>query len=77
MDDGYESMSRDELLVRVRDWRQLANDRSTEIARLQAIVDALLTGRYAGHRRTCATVVARPCDCGLNALLESPEATNE
>jgi cell division protein FtsB len=34
--DEYDGMSRDELLVRVRDWRQLANERSAEIARLVA-----------------------------------------
>jgi hypothetical protein len=35
MADNYENMSRDELLVRVRDWCQIANDRSTEINRLR------------------------------------------
>lgn len=33
--DDYDQMDRDELLARVRDWRQVANDRTAEIARLQ------------------------------------------
>jgi hypothetical protein len=45
MDDDYDTMSQTELLARVRDWRQLANDRSTEIARLhdqREYIDAAL-----------------------------------
>jgi hypothetical protein len=34
--DEYEEMGRGELLARVHDWRQLANDRSVEISRLRA-----------------------------------------
>lgn len=36
MSDEYDSMSRDELLIRVKDWRQVAQDMSAEIRRLNA-----------------------------------------
>ena len=51
-DDGYDAMGREELLVRVRDWRQVANDRSTEIGRLQhqrSIVDVALRDAVAAR----------------------------
>jgi hypothetical protein len=43
--DNYDEMGREELLARTRDWRQVANDRSAEIARLgmqREVVDAAL-----------------------------------
>jgi hypothetical protein len=54
MDDDYESMSADELLVRVRDWRQVANDRSVEIGRLEqqrAAIDVALRDTVAERDR--------------------------
>jgi hypothetical protein len=39
--DEYDAMSREELLIRVKDWRQVANDRSVEIQRLTDDVERL------------------------------------
>jgi hypothetical protein len=59
MSDPYEEMSRDELLLRAGDWRGVANDRSTEIIRLEqqrAVIDKALRDAVAERDRLRAVV---------------------
>lgn len=59
MTDEYDEMGRDELLVRVKDWRQVAQDMSAEIRRLAAIIEAaqirMLDHMVPCHQKNCPT----------------------
>lgn len=43
MSDEYDAMSREELLIRAKDWRQVANNSNAEIRRLTAKNERLRT----------------------------------
>jgi hypothetical protein len=48
--DEYEAMSREELLARVRDWREVANDRTRRIAELEAERKAVISDGVGAER---------------------------
>lgn len=61
MTDEYDDMSRDELLFRLRDWRELANQRSERIAELETERDQL-TGQVTQLSIACQSLEGRLLD---------------
>lgn len=85
MTDEYDSMSRKELLFRVKDWRRVANDRAVEIRRLTVENDRLRTAarrfveaRRAWHEAATKTVppleYQRAYDDTMIELIDAVEA---
>ncbi len=71
MSDEYDQMDHGELLARVRDWRQVANDRTQEIGRLTDERDALRR-QYKSHIGTLNAGIR-----GLERMLTKVEAERD